>query len=147
MGKYFKCLLIALLLSCAPNYAITGDLPPIGKIITASELLILAEAYGQIDIVNKLKFNLPTKRFYSDGCSGGCPQEFQGKSLYFACFWHDVRYYIGGSRSDKLRADAKLMLDILDITDNALWANAMFEGVRMGGDLPTSWKWGMVGVE
>ena len=125
----------------------TGGLPAPGEILTAQQLLLLArEDGGQPDIVSRLEQELPAKRFVSDGCSGGCPNVWRGVSIYQACFWHDARYYLGGSLVDKLQADARLMLDVCALTGDPYWAVAMFNGVWLGGDLPASWRWGKVGV-
>ena len=147
--KNLRMLTVWLLLLLCPACLAAGnnDLPGPGEIITADQLLQLAEQHGKNDISLKLRAALPEKMFVSDGCSGGCPQVWRGKSLYPACFWHDARYYLGGSRVEKLLADARLMVDVCRITDDPDWAVAMFNGVWLGGNLPASWQWGKVGVE
>jgi len=143
-----RLLPVCLLLLCQSCLAAGNNaLPDRGEIITAAQLLQLAEEHGQHDIVEKLRDAAPARRFVSDGCSGGCPQVWRGKILYPACFWHDARYYLGGSRVEKLLADARLMVDVCLITKDPDWAAAMFNGVWLGGNLPASWQWGKVGVE
>ncbi len=146
--KRIICCVIATLLLCSCA-AIAGDahLPGKGEVISSDRLLELARADGKNDIVAKLSINLPEKLFVSDGCSGGCPDTWHGRSIYAPCFWHDVRYYLGGPMIDKLQADAQLMLDVAEITGDPDWAVAMFNGVWIGGNLPAPWQWGKVGVE
>lgn len=131
--------------ACVPVFA--GDLN-VGHIYTASEVKSWAIAYGEQDIVDALNQKTPTLRFVSDGCSGPSPQKWHGKSLLPACIPHDVRYWIGGSQVDKLKADAKLMIDVADITGDPAWAVVMFNSVHAGGNMPgVSWQWGKVGIE
>lgn len=145
MGKIINILLSILLLCSACTYA--GDLPGKGEIIDPSQLLQIAQDHGQTDIVERLKFKLPEKKMISDGCSGGCPDTWRGKSIYAACFWHDARYYLGGSQLYKLYADAILMMEVAKTTGDIEWAVTMFNAVHVGGNIPAPWQWGKVGVQ
>lgn len=133
--------------SCGLVAIAANDLPGKGEIVTAGQLLQLAVDHGQQDIADKLRTAAPSRDFVSDGCSGGWPDVWHGVSIYGACFWHDVRYYLGGSTADKLWADAWLMLDVCESTGDPHLAVTMFNGVWLGGNIPASWQWGKVGVQ
>lgn len=77
--------------------------------------------------------------FKSDGCS-----LFPDGNYYSCCYLHDVTYWPGGTAGERERADRSLRACILDITQNAALAEAMYHGVRVGGgpDLSTSYRWG-----
>jgi len=77
--------------------------------------------------------------FRSDGCS-----LFPDGTYYSCCYLHDVAYWAGGTADDRERADRSLRACVLDITQNAALAEAMYHGVRVGGgpELPTSYRWG-----
>lgn len=144
--KNITTIAIAIMMLCSScTYA--GDLPGKGVIIDSTQLLQLAKDHGQNDIVERLEFGMPTKRMVSDGCSGGCPDTWRGKSIYPACYWHDVRYYLGGSQLYKLYADSILMMEVAKITGDIDFSVTMFNAVHVGGNLPASWQWGEVGVE
>jgi hypothetical protein len=133
--------------SIAPPASI-AVLPSPGETITAKQLLQLAVMDGtRPALVAKLRKQLPDKLFVSDGCSGGCPQRWRGVNLYPYCFWHDGWYFAGGTRLEKLRADARLMMDVAESTEDPDWAVVMFNSVWLGGNLPASWQWGKVGIE
>lgn len=77
--------------------------------------------------------------FKSDGCS-----LFPDGTYYSCCYLHDVAYWSGGTADERERADKSLRACVLDITRNAALAEAMYQGVRVGGgpELPTSYRWG-----
>lgn len=52
--------------------------------------------------------------------------------MYPACFFHDLKYWVGGTDTERLIADAELLIDIakLGLPD---MAQVMFAGVRAGG--------------
>lgn len=56
---------------------------------------------------------------------------------------HDVAYWQGGTRNQRLKADEKLRDCVIAAGEPEI-AKAMFAGVRVGGtpQLPTTWKWG-----
>ncbi len=72
--------------------------------------------------------------------------------MYKACFFHDLRYWLGGTNDERLIADAKLIIDVVklgiikdrDLTETA---QLMFAGVRVGGGrawrkLRSTYSWG-----
>jgi len=83
--------------------------------------------------------------FSSDGCS-----LFPDRSLIDAkdwcdcCFEHDIAYWQGGTRAQRLAADERLRDCVLAKTDDRLLAEAMFQGVRMGGSpyFKNWYRWG-----
>lgn len=85
------------------------------------------------------------KDFTSDGCS-----LFPDRSLVSqrdwcdCCFEHDIAYWQGGSREERLEADGTLRDCVLEKTDNPELAEAMYAGVRMGGSpyFYTWYRWG-----
>jgi len=63
------------------------------------------------------------------------------------CVRHDERYYYGGTREDRLRADLEWAIALLDTKEvTAETAEKMFAGVRAfggpGGRQPYSWAFG-----
>lgn len=136
------------------------ELPKKGVEVSNIELLRLASAFGEIDIVDSVREimldEIQMHPFASDGCSCWPDSFFRRKgftiekiSLYPACFWHDVRYWLGKPGDDlaQLKADTKLMIDLASIHSIEL-AALMFAGVRAGGieelNLPFSWGFGRV---
>jgi len=92
--------------------------------------------------------NTTYKPFKSDGCSGW--QSLMWKKLFkklppweSCCIIHDVSYYLGGSKKQRLEADIKLLKCVIE-NRHPYWAIIMFLSVRIGGTpyLPTSWRWG-----
>lgn len=83
-------------------------------------------------------FDLPSRPFVTDGCSmwpdGGWGQ---------CCVEHDIPYWCGGSREQRLEADRRLRECVAD-RSGSLMAWMMFLGVRVGGypSLPFYWRWG-----
>ena len=57
--------------------------------------------------------------------------------MYDACFFHDLRYWVGGSDDDRLIADAELMIDVARL-GLAEMAQTMFIGVRTWGG--SAWR-------
>lgn len=72
--------------------------------------------------------------FTSDGCT-----LFPDKSLISQTDWcdcciaHDIAYWKGGTREERLKADEALRSCVQAKTGNEGLANLMFEGVRIGG--------------
>ena len=129
------------------KYRETDGLPEIGENVPIHDLLLLAEAHGKYDIIHMLSSRRylisAIKPFVSDGCT--CwPDTWKKKDIYPACFWHDVRYWLGGTSVDRLFADGNLMLDILDITKEVGIARMMFTGVRVAGGpfFQREFQWG-----
>jgi len=76
--------------------------------------------------------------FKSDGCS--C---FPDGNWVDCCIAHDKKYWVGGLRKDRIRADAELM-SCVSLKGHPVIAILMYIGVRIGGVsfLPTSFRWG-----
>ena len=81
---------------------------------------------------------LPPSPFTSDGCS--CWPDYNWVEC---CVAHDLTYWIGGSRQERLAADLALKACIRD-KGYPLMAGLMYHGVRIGGVwwLPTPFRWG-----
>ena len=79
----------------------------------------------------------PPRPFVTDGCS-----VWPDGDLYWCCVEHDIAYWCGGSRDDRLAADRTLR-DCAEVEDPGQ-ADLVYAGVRMGGVpwLPTAWRWG-----
>ncbi len=81
------------------------------------------------------------KDFTSDGCS-----LFPDRSLIDAkdwcdcCFEHDIAYWQGGTEEQRLAADKQLRACVLIKTGDPILADAMFNGVRIGGS-PWFYNW------
>ena len=79
--------------------------------------------------------------FTSDGCS-----LFPDRSLINSddwcdcCLEHDIAYWQGGTKAQRLEADRKLRDCVLRKTDNPVLADAMYQGVRLGGS-PYFYNW------
>jgi hypothetical protein len=83
--------------------------------------------------------------FTSDGCS-----LFPDHSLISeedwcdCCLEHDIAYWMGGTKEERLAADIALRECVLEKTGNAELAEVMYHGVRMGGSpyFYTWYRWG-----
>jgi hypothetical protein len=77
--------------------------------------------------------------FKSDGCT-----LFPDGTYYSCCYLHDLAYWPSGPADERERADRSLRACVLDMTQNAALAEAMYQAVRVGGgpELPTSYRWG-----
>ncbi|MGK0309304.1 MAG: hypothetical protein ACJAT5_000371 [Lentimonas sp.] len=79
--------------------------------------------------------------FTSDGCS-----LFPDRSLIEnidwceCCLEHDVAYWQGGTKAQRLEADEKLRDCVLEKTGNQALAETMYQGVRFGGN-PYFYNW------
>ncbi|NDV63480.1 hypothetical protein G0Q06_13525 [Puniceicoccales bacterium CK1056] len=79
--------------------------------------------------------------FHSDGCS-----LFPDRSLISeedwcdCCFEHDIAYWMGGTKEERLAADIALRECILEKTGNTELAELMYLGVRAGGS-PYFYNW------
>jgi len=79
--------------------------------------------------------------FESDGCS-----LFPDRSLINeddwceCCFDHDIAYWKGGTKEERLLADQALRDCVFEKTGNRELAEAMFTGVRLGGS-PYFYNW------
>jgi hypothetical protein len=79
--------------------------------------------------------------FTSDGCS-----LFPDRSLITntdwcdCCLEHDIAYWQGGTKAQRLEADLKLRDCVLTKTGDTVLAEAMYQGVRFGGS-PWFYTW------
>lgn len=123
-------------------------LPGPGEVLTRDQVLAIADAWGWTELSARIRSTpAPERDFVSDGGSGGAPKRWGGVDLYPAYFEHDIEYWLGGSPLDRLRADARLMLRVADMTSDVIFAEIVFNAVRAGGDFPgASWRWGEVGA-
>lgn len=90
-------------------------------------------------------FAAELKAFTSDGCSLFPDGTVQDRALWCdCCLEHDIAYWQGGTREDRLRADKALRDCVLARTRSRALATAMYEGVRAGGNpaFPTWYRWG-----
>lgn len=92
------------------------------------------------EIVTAAAQNLP-KNFKSDGCS-----LFPDGAYRHCCVEHDLIYFKGGTRGERLKADNKLFRCVKNTKGwwHKLIAPVMWAGVRVGGVsfLPTPFRWG-----
>jgi len=82
--------------------------------------------------------------FTTDGCSdfpNGTPSQ---QSLWLdCCIRHDLAYWKGGTREERLAADQALQSCVTQAGEPEI-ADIMLAGVRVGGSpyFPTSYRWG-----
>ena len=121
-------------------------IPAYKEPISQPALLLLARYHKKWDIVEKLS-KIPVEAiFASDGCSMW-PDEFKGLSIYEDCFWHDVRYWLGGTEVERVIADCFLTVDVARKQLPQI-ARKMFIGVSTGGAdtiFNFEWEWGYGG--
>ncbi len=67
-----------------------------------------------------------------------------GDDWCLCCLDHDLAYWRGGTEKERLAADERLKRCIAERTGDALLAQAIFTGVRIGGSphFPTWYRWG-----
>lgn len=111
-------------------------LPEINKTVSLKEIEAICREHGLIALWNKIEAKPPKNPFSSDGCSCWFDR-WDGIDMYPACFLHDLKYWAGGSDTDRLIADLELALDIAKL-DEPEMAQVMLTGVRMGGG--KSWR-------
>ena len=83
--------------------------------------------------------------FKSDGCSLFVDGTFKEKDLWRdCCVEHDVAYWRGGTREERLAADEKFRACVERKTGDKALARLMYEAVRAGGGphFPTWYRWG-----
>ena len=78
------------------------------------------------------------KKFKSDGCS-----MFPDGHWVDCCYWHDKKYYEGGTSKDRSKADWDMLGCVWD-KGHPIVAIVMHLGVRLfgAGILPTPFRWG-----
>jgi hypothetical protein len=120
-------------------------LPEKGEEVSFIQIKEICELYGLHGLWARIEKDPPQKPFKSDGCSMWF-DSWGGKSLYSACFLHDLKYWAGypGEDVERLIADAELMIDVARITGETGMAETMFFGVRIGGHeiFKQSFSWG-----
>lgn len=106
----------------------------VGVEISFSELKEICEFYELHDLWAKIENDPPLMPFKSDGCTMWF-DTWQGKSLVPACWFHDLKYWVGypDESVERLIADAELMVDVAVILGHTHFAELMFHGVRRGG--------------
>ena len=123
------------------------ELPKKGEIVPLDKIQEICEYFNLQELWAKIKKDPPPRPFKSDGCTLWV-DEWEGVSLYPACFKHDLKYWAGqpGEHLARLIADAELMIDVAKLLDDTSIAETMFTGVRLGGNenfkLPFSWGFG-----
>jgi len=117
----------------------------IGVPLYWEELRSLAVFHRKWDVVVKLDSLSKTRYdlFFSDGCSMWPDEWKRGRvNLSSPCFWHDVRYFLGGTGQERKEADLQLFRDVLQIAGPSM-AYIMYIGVRTGGWIKgTGFNWG-----
>ncbi|MEX1032091.1 MAG: FAD-binding oxidoreductase [Cellvibrionaceae bacterium] len=79
--------------------------------------------------------------FTSDGCSlFPDASSISETDWYDCCFDHDIAYWQGGTRQQRLEADDALRACVLEKTDSQELADVMYAGVRGGGS-PYFYNW------
>ena len=109
-------------------------------------LTIILAACSQACSTTRLDPSTTTKlkTFKSDGCT--CvpdgPRSDSDK-WHLSCEEHDLAYWKGGSRRDRLNADRQLKAAIKE-SGHLFTSKIYFIGTRFGGTpyLPTPWRWG-----
>lgn len=120
-------------------------LPAIGATVSLEEIAAICAHYELPGLAARIAKDPPAKPFVSDGCTGWV-NEWQGVSIYPACFLHDLKYWAGypGEDVERLAADAELMVDVARLLKGVRMAEVMFNGVRIGGHegFRASFSWG-----
>ena len=82
--------------------------------------------------------NVPPRACRVDGCTLVPDFNFSR-----CCDNHDIRYWAGGSASDRKAADIKFR-NCIRRADHRILAEIYYYGVRVAGTpyLPTPWRWG-----
>jgi hypothetical protein len=125
----------------------TMSLPKKGEEVPLPRIKEICEHFGLHELWAKIVRDPPPRPFRSDGCSLWV-DNWQGVSLYPACFLHDLKYWAGYPGEDvaRLIADAELMIDVARLLEDTVMAEIMFRGVRVGGHeifkRPFSWGFG-----
>ncbi len=82
--------------------------------------------------------------FTTDGCSMFPDGTYQQQSLWMeCCIRHDLAYWKGGTKQERLAADQTLEQCVTQVGEPEI-AKLMLAGVRIGGSpfFPTSYRWG-----
>jgi len=121
------------------------QLPAINEEVPLKKIKEICECFDLPDLWKKIEKDPPSQAFSSDGCTMW-PDITNGKSIYQACFLHDLKYWAGYPNEDveRLVADAQLMIDVARLRGSTKIAETMFHGVRVGGSgkLKMAFSWG-----
>ncbi|GJM08103.1 MAG: hypothetical protein DHS20C11_03790 [Lysobacteraceae bacterium] len=82
--------------------------------------------------------------FTTDGCSSFPDGTFEQQALWLdCCTVHDLAYWQGGTREQRMQADEALRECVANVGEPTI-AKLMLAGVRVGGTpyLPTRFRWG-----
>ncbi|MFC1623538.1 hypothetical protein ACFL05_00240 [Patescibacteria group bacterium] len=87
---------------------------------------------------------LPLNEFKTDGCSLW-PDYILDYSWEDYCVKHDVRYWLGGTEEERLKADEELRDEVNSVLPGM--GDVIYIGVRAGGRnliplIPFPWGWG-----
>ncbi len=85
------------------------------------------------------------KDFNSDGCSLFPDGSFSGDIDWSdCCLEHDIQYWQGGTKEQRLVADSLFRQCLLKKTGDKKLADLMYQGVRLGGNpnIPSWYRWG-----
>lgn len=129
----------------APPDEAAFKLPAKGERVSLAEIKTICEHFELMQLWAKIEADPPGKPFASDGCTSWVDQ-VEGRSIYPACFLHDLKYWAGypGEKVERLAADAELMIDVARILESTAMAETMYAGVRVGGTehLKANFSWG-----
>ena len=121
------------------------NLPEKGEVVQLDQILDICRRYSLDALLKKIRNDPPLKSFKCEGCSCWF-DSWRKKSLYEACFIHDLKYWAGrrGEPMERLKADAELMLAVAKILGKTFMPMIMFLGVRLFGRyaLKCSFSWG-----
>lgn len=121
------------------------SLPAINAAVSLAEIETICAHYALPALAARILGDPPARPFVSDGCTGWI-NEWQGVSIYPACFLHDLKYWAGypGEEVERLVADAELLVDVARLLGGVRMAEIMFNGVRLGGreGFRASFSWG-----
>ncbi len=90
------------------------------------------------------KMDRPILRVFStDGCSSS-PNSYFDKNFVECCVQHDIDYWIGGTREQKVASDNRLNQCIYQKTKSKEVADVYHGGVVLGGEAwaPNTFRWG-----
>ena len=104
---------------------------------TSPELQTMAEAYYRAERVG----DLPPKAFMTDSCTL-FPDSIGSYDWGEVCLKHDMAYWAGGTKEERMKADEKFKEEINSLIPKL--GDAMWLGVKIGGGpyIPTWWRWG-----
>ena len=104
------------------------------KILSTTQVKELCDVFDLPELKEKIRISPPKNLFRTDGCTGWV-DKFRGICHQEACIQHDIAYWSGerGDRIGRLRADIKLLYDVITIRDGWFMALIMFIFVRIFG--------------